>query len=250
MDSQLFTFVFHPPDGQSDPRSLRDVLLDEGSVHSLSERFRLASELAKAVSFVHVFGFVHKNVRPEAILLFKDSSSLLGSAYLVGFEKIRNAAGHTVKFGEASWQKDLYHHSSRQGAMPEEVFLMQHDIYSLGVCLLEIGLWQSFVTAREGQLDHPNELLRQCLVTSERGRVSWDRIAIKDQLLHLAEKELPQRMGTRFAGVVMTCFTCLDRGGSDFGDEEEFQDEDGIVVGVRFIEKVRDPIGLLDLSAH
>lgn len=33
----------------------------------------------------------------------------------------------------------------------EEAFKMQHDIYSLGVCLLEIALWRSFVLCGPGE---------------------------------------------------------------------------------------------------
>lgn len=31
------------------------------------------------------------------------------------------------------------------GEFPAEAYKMQHDIYSLGVCLLEIGLWEPLV---------------------------------------------------------------------------------------------------------
>jgi hypothetical protein len=60
----------------------------------------------------------------------------------------------------------------------------------------------------------------------------------KDQLLSLARGELQRRMGTRYSEVVVTCWTCLDPENEDFGDEAEFQDEDGIEVGVGYIEKV------------
>ena len=36
--------------------------------------------------------------------------------------------------------EELVPASERQGVHPEEQLVMQHDIYSLGVCLLEIGL--------------------------------------------------------------------------------------------------------------
>ena len=38
--------------------------------------------------------------------------------------------------------------------------------------------------------------------------------------------------------MVETCLTCLDKDNIDFGDEDEFADEDGVVLGVRYIEKV------------
>jgi hypothetical protein len=45
-------------------------------------------------------------------------------------------------------------------------------------------------------------------------------------------------MGTRYSDVVVTCLTCLDTNNVDFGDEVDFEDADGIEVGVRYIEKV------------
>lgn len=61
---------------------------------------------------------------------------------------------------------------------------------------------------------------------------------IKDQLVGLAQVKLPARMGDRYTAVVKTCLTCLDQVNEDFGDEEAMCDEDGILIGVRFIEKV------------
>jgi hypothetical protein len=118
--------------------------------------------------------------------------------------------------------------------------MMQHDIYSLGVCLLEIGLWQSLIATQIHGPDKPGEALRLPSQNNAGPVPQWHSVEMKEHLVDLARKELPQRMGTRYAEVVVTCLTCLDRGNLDFGDEEEFQDEDGIVVGVRFIEKVCD----------
>lgn len=40
-----------------------------------------------------------------------------------------------------------------------------------------------------------------------------------------------------YTSVVLSCLTCLDRDNHAFGDESEFIDEDGVLVGVRYIEK-------------
>jgi len=37
---------------------------------------------------------------------------------------------------------------------------------------------------------------------------------------------------------VISCLTCLDKTDNGFGDQKEFFDEDGILVGIRYIEKV------------
>lgn len=62
---------------------------------------------------------------------------------------------------------------------------------------------------------------------------------VRGHLLQLVRgPPLRRQMGTLYAKIVETCLTCLDKGNVDFGDEKEFQDEDGVAVGVRYIEKV------------
>ena len=134
-----------PKELSNEPRSLRSYL-SSGANHTLTDRFKLAKQLAKSVSYVHTLGFVHKNVRPETILAFQDNMSVLDSIFLTGFEKVRVADGRTRLSGDSAWEKNLYRHPHRQGVNPEEAYVMQHDIYSLGVCLLEIGMWESFVS--------------------------------------------------------------------------------------------------------
>ena len=45
-------------------------------------------------------------------------------------------------------------------------------------------------------------------------------------------------MGDTYTEVVINCLTCLDEDNEDFGNPEEFEDEDGVQIGVRYIEKV------------
>ena len=230
----IFTFVFKAVIGSSAPQSLRALLLAGEADHSLSDRLSIAKDLAKSVSFVHTFGFVHKNIRPENILLSTSTSASLGSSYLVGFEAFRNAEGHTLRRGDDSWERNLYRHPRRQGASPDEYYIMQHDICSLGVCLLELGLWESFVLYNDFDPSGPSPTL---LALSENQSVS-EAASTKDVLVSLAWADLPKRMGSRYARVVQTCLTCLDEDNVDFGDESEFQDADGVLVGVRYVEKV------------
>ena len=231
-----FTFVFRIPPGLSNPRSLRRCLQELKQTESLTDRFRLASELARSVSYIHMFGFVHKNIRPETILLLSGESSV-GSAFLIGFDCFRTAEGKTSRRGDSAWEKSLYQHPRRIGANPADDYIMQHDIYSLGMCLLEIGLWKSFV-AYDTDSCIPNDgsdthAIRTPVLGNDLSTPSF-----KDHLLSLARGELRSRMGSKYSEIVETCLTCLDPGNADFGDEEEFRDEDGIQVGVRYIEKV------------
>lgn len=224
-----FDFVFQIPQGlSSEPKSLRSCLSSCAN-HTLTDRFKLAKQVAKSVSYVHTLGFVHKNVRPETILAFQDDKSALGSFFLTGFEKVRMADGRTLRSGDSDREKNLYRHPHRQGLIPEENYTMQHDIYSLGVCLLEIGMWESFVSYANNSATLSIDLS---------GAEFEKPVLMKENLVALAKRDLPTRMGERYEEIVVNCLTCLDEDNEDFGNQSEFEDVDGVLVGVRYIEKV------------
>jgi serine/threonine protein kinase len=236
----VFTLVFRIPPELTLARSLRDLLLSTSTTSSLSHRFEIAQQLANAVCYIHTFGFVHKNIRPEIVLAFERSGAVSPFICTAGFESLRKEDGKTQHLGDDSFGKNLYRHPSRQGSHPETDYVMQHDIYSLGICLLEIGLWQSFV-----QYDIQQQNPKPSSVLGLPEKASPEEIqrylfeGVKQHCLNLAHTRLPEVMGTKYSQVVETCLTCLDPGNPDFGDATEFQDEDGIRVGVRYIEKVR-----------
>jgi serine/threonine protein kinase len=187
-----FDFVFQTPKELSnEPKSLRNYLFSDAS-HTLSDRFKLAKQLAKSISYVHTLGFVHKNVRPETILEFQDSKSAPGSIFLTGFEKVRMSHGRSRLAGDSAWEKNLYRHPHRQGVSPEETYVMQHDIYSLVVCLLEIGMWESFVLyENDATAPVPAPGLGIALGATELSRP----VLIKEHVVTLAKHDPPKRNG-------------------------------------------------------
>jgi hypothetical protein len=112
--------------------------------------------------------------------------------------------------------------------------VVQHDIYSLGVCLLEIGLWSSFVETNKqpaALLDISEELRSRNLIQGA--------TQIKQKFINKARAELPSIMGKKYTEVVLSCLTCLDSGVTNmFEKSDDLYDEDGILVGVAFIEKI------------
>ncbi|OAL25684.1 hypothetical protein AYO22_04673 [Fonsecaea multimorphosa] len=137
-------------------------------------------------------------------------------AFLVGFEKSRPFDGHTFRQGDVCWEKNLYRHPLRQGLLPEDDYQSGSD--DDGVCvpgaMLDISPFQA----------ERNERKKATLV--------------KRTLIDLASSRLASWMGHKFTGIVPACLTCLDRTDKAFGHPDEFLDEDGIVVGVRYFEKV------------
>ncbi|PLN80543.1 hypothetical protein BDW42DRAFT_170631 [Aspergillus taichungensis] len=261
-NSSQFEFIFPIPQGLSNPRTLRSLLLERPTC-SLSQRVRLAKQLARSVMFVHAMGFVHKGIRPETVLIFTEentsqqtkpepakayTNASLGPSYLVGFERTRRADGPTDMHGDREWARNLYRHPQRQGLWPEDLYSMQHDIYSLGVCLLEIALWQSFVRPQSPSSPESAEStvpwedldIAHALEDKDPKRGGF---TIKTALTELADGRLPALVGDVYTEVVLTCLGCLDSGEENvFGTERDLRvrlrDEDGVVVGVRFAENV------------
>jgi hypothetical protein len=124
---------------------------------------------------------------------------------------------------------------------------MQHDIYSLGVVLLEIGLWTSFVLygpEEESSSPVPNDILEPANL-AQPGNSLGSASQNKLKLENLAAEELPARLGRRYTDIVLLCLRCLDPGsgadqdGQGFGvDAADWTDEDGVMIGVRYIENV------------
>lgn len=229
-----FSIIFRMLDSISEPKTLREKIMASETSHSLSDRFRLATQLARAVFSIHTFDMVHKSIRPENVLLFRDSDSTLGSAFLFGFERVRREEDYTGLTGDTDWAKNIYRHPQRQGSRIRDRYIMQHDIYSLGVCLLEIGLWSSFVEYTPNHIPTRSQTYDLC---AESTNYFGHPELVKSCLLSLATKELPAKMSTKYAGIVESCLTCLDLGNEDFGEESELQ-EDGVIIAVRYIEKV------------
>lgn len=237
-----------PPDvGKPLGISLRERLMQPSSL-SLTRVLEIARQLASAVSFIHTCEFVHKNIRPETILFFQDSEKPggFGPPYIMGFDSFRNVNFQTLRKGDISWHRNLYRHPQRQGVKADDAYVMQHDVYSLGVCLLELGLWESFVSYPQGDEGEPtpSETMKQLFCHFPPDNVEVEAVMFgvqtKDNLVQLARATLPRRMGDKFTAVVVTCLSCLDDDNTEFfGDAgDDMEDQDGVLIGTRFIEKV------------
>ncbi|PIA92752.1 hypothetical protein CB0940_04481 [Cercospora beticola] len=232
-----FDMIFDTP-SPGTPMSLRNCLLMQ-QPHSLTDRFSLAKRIATSVNYVHTLAFVHKGIRPENFISFLNPTAeddlTLDSFYLIGFEQVRSEDGNTYLRGSANWEQNMYRHPERQGSFPEERYKMQHDIYSLGVCLLEIGLWNSFVMYdNNGRISGPGRAFE----VSASDLLRFTPGAFKDLLVGLAKRRLPPIMGNTYTEVVVDCLTCLDADNDEYEEISEAEDQDGVVVGVKFINQV------------
>ncbi|KAJ5473100.1 hypothetical protein N7530_007101 [Penicillium desertorum] len=237
-----FEYILEIPKGLEGPRTLRDILLTTPAI-SLTKRLKLAKQLARSVMFVHTMGFVHKGIRPETVIIFEKQGNggCIGPSFLIGFERMRYELGQTDNMGDMEWQRNLYRHPNRQGLWSEEAFRMHHDIYSLGVCLLEIALWHSFVSYEsDTRLPHPWSELNIDNAIMDRN-TQQGGMRTKGELVAISKDRLDRVIGEPYTEIVLACLCCLDqdKGRNVFERSQGgVKDEDGIVVGVRYIENI------------
>lgn len=204
---QEWCMVYRLPNGvsvnESEPETLRQKLL-KCKTPSIADRIRLATQLARAVHSTHLLQLVHKSIRPENIITFKDKDSIIAQSFLFRFETSRDQP--TILNGEGEWECNLYRHPQVQGPRIRERHFPKHDFYSLGVCLLEIALWESFVI-----WDIDNVISRPRTwtfsTTDPKNPVPPEEF-VRNRLCKLSSAG----MGEFYSDVVTWCITCLDPG--------------------------------------
>ena len=200
---------------------------------SLNDRFSMAYTLALTMSNVHASSWVHKNIWSRGILLFLETQSGVNASnlykqrltptpgsriisYLSDWGYARSEQQHTDMNSDFEIEPNLYRHPRRQGR-PTQQFNRLHDIYALGVVLLEIGLWVTLSRLMEAKIREAK--------TS--GKLPRPR-QVLEELVALATINLPKEMGAGYTKAVITCLN---------GD---FRGTDGPTLAVDFQEKVID----------
>ncbi len=114
---------------------------------------------------------------------------------------------------------------------------MLHDIYSLGVVLLEIALWHSFVLIETDQFGVSKYVgnRQACRFFDRKSGQLKDPYEIWKTFIRRAETVVAPALGNKYRDTILMCLRCLDGG---FGDPSELVDQDGVLVGLVYIEKV------------
>lgn len=188
---------------------------DRRIVHPLEDRVRLARKLASVMLFMHTYGFVHKNIRADMVLVFDNTGPVgedpgkhtyprvIGEPFLVGFDSVRKMIATSNMIRVEEWEKNIYLHPDRHRMAEGDKFTVQHDLFSLRIVLLEIAMWASFTDRGNGGMARSigAHADRSVLLSPER---------MKAQFVQIAKSKVPRMIGTKYADVVVSCLVGLE----------------------------------------
>ncbi|KAK4205083.1 hypothetical protein QBC40DRAFT_65783 [Triangularia verruculosa] len=215
-----YTLDFELPQGVHEAQyvTLQDVIQKiKGHLRpSLDERMKIAFALAKAVENWHAVGWLHQGISSQNVIFFhKPGTARIDytTPFLHGFDFARPGSDPSVGRAASSIEFNVYRHPDRQGTV-QRGHLVKHDVYSLGVVLLEIGLWQSVL---------------KIVPRSTSGE------EIRSLLMEQCQGRLAHFVGKSYQGVVVCCLM------SSY--QAEFDDAKGSRSAKSFHDNVVVPLG-------
>ncbi|KAM0227882.1 hypothetical protein ACHAPO_011171 [Fusarium lateritium] len=192
----------------------------------LGQRIRLAYAIATAIENFHRVGWVHKGIRSDNIAFTEVLPSLMSDLddsdatspfvdhfdfskpLLFGFEYSRADDEATYLEEDHTLTNNLYRHPDRWGR-PTARFEKSHDVYALGVVLLEVALWKD-----------ASSILKSFLETKP-----LDASDVIKALIAKCGKTLSHQVGRVFAQCIVSCleFPTSTKGMSEYDAQRYFQ---------------------------
>jgi serine/threonine protein kinase len=212
-----YGLLYRAPESSSS--SLNTLISSNGfRTPDLGDRFQLAHTLAVALWSLHSLDWLHKSFSSSNILFFPSAFSGsatkttavaasvpdISSPNLLGFDVSRpDGVGEMSVASKGNAASDLHRHPSSLNGMSRKPYCKSFDIYSLGLVLLEIGLWKVL------QLYHKPHY------TAERFR---DKVVVQNLIPNLNSKT-----GRLYRDVVERCiFAREDLSGQEAGQLMEY----------------------------
>ncbi|KAJ9647922.1 hypothetical protein H2201_001288 [Coniosporium apollinis] len=161
----------------------------------LEARFSLARTLAIALWSFHSLDWLHKSFCSHNILFFSSSSDTsprsehhdLSAPYVVGFDSSRpDGLAEMTADPRFAHGEDLYRHPDSLGVWRQS-YRKAFDVYSLGLVLLEIGLW------------NPKQSIRSM------HKARYSPAVFREKIIQGAVPALGSKTGSTYRGVVERC---------------------------------------------
>jgi serine/threonine protein kinase len=161
----------------------------------LERKFKLALTIANAVHEFHSVGWMHKNLNSLNIAFFppkeRPNLQLASEPYIIGFHHSRRDDPYT--FTERVIEANIEDYHFPEYLQNRRRYRREFDYYSLGLVLLEIGLWKTLKLITE----------------------TWDNMDSEETSKKLLESRVPllsQSMGTLYLEAVRFCVEAPGQG--------------------------------------
>lgn len=214
MEKRSFGIVYYFPPRQpkpslsipnmEEPRNLRDIISRINSRTrrpSLDHVFGTALKLVNVVLTMHKASWLHKNISSYNIIYFPDrfksTAEAMTEPYFIGFSYSRLNLKTVFTQGphvQLEYQHPQYLKGSKR-------FCQEFDYYSVGLVLLELGLWSPLEVITKGIRGSPTEML--------------------DALFAKEVPKLKTYMGSAYEDAVVTCLKGDFGGSSDPAEVRE-----------------------------
>lgn len=182
-----FGFLYPFPANVDVPTTLLSLLdAKSASVPALEARIQLANALVSCLAELHTVGWLHRNLNSDNIIFFPTpdcpTEKAIEDPYVIGLSTARPDSDLWSSWGTGSRLFDYCHPKYRKGRR----FRATYDYYSLGIILLEIGLWRSVhsITCK-WPTNNPE--------------------AIRATLIEKYIKQLRSQMGSAYYSAVLAC---------------------------------------------
>lgn len=189
--------------GTTSPHSLLSFLqhgadTDSTNMPTLEDRFRLAFNLASSVLHLHAKGLCHRNINSTNVLFFANEATpsspddklwktgVIRRPYVASFDQ---CADDAPSDHQEPLMSSIYRHPETQRG-ERSAYKPTYDIYSLGLILLEIGLWMPL-----GRL----------------WKAKYVRWSFKSRLQSIYIKKLAAKCGSTYMRLVEYCLRAADR---------------------------------------
>lgn len=197
-------FEFPPSKSRLDPFSLRQLFdsnqtarRSENEKPMLGSKFLLAHQLAASVLEFHKVGWLHKNISSSNVVFFARNQSAvlkyLEKPYIVDFVHSRPNETNSFSEGPQEGAEDYQH--PEYISDPAKRFRPEFDYYSVGVVLLELGMWMS--------------------IKEMTGGIDWygiSRQVFRERLVSRRVPQLGPTMGVRYRDAVKHCLQWSSNG--------------------------------------
>ena len=142
--------IFQIPPDLERPQTLNDLITATVTIISHTDeafrkqRLQLGRQLSEAIYSVHMAQLVHKNVRPETIVVLDpikgnnvgEDSLKLGLPFLTDWNMLRDVEDPSSRTGDDDWIRDIYRHPNWQGLQPERRYNINTSRFQYSIRIL------------------------------------------------------------------------------------------------------------------